>query len=371
MRLTYRIPVVLIVSALFVLDGNGQTDVSRISAADKYSISAKAGGANLVVGHVTIARKDGTDLSLMKGDVVEVGERVTTSAGSRIELLLNPGSYVRIGPNSSFEFVSTNLDELELRLHSGSAMFEVFTTRDFLVRLSAGTAQFGLVETGVYRLDVDSENSARLSVWDGRAEAGVSGNFKARDGRRIVFANGTYSIQKFDRDDQDELAVWSRERGKTLAKSVASLQRDRMRDSLVSGFRSGRWNLYNTFGLWVYDPFFGSYCFLPFGYDWRSPYGYWFARSIWYFNLPHWVYKQPPPPSFQGRGPVVTTAGSPSKGDAAANNADTKVRRGASDPRVFEPSRAIPREPVRSEPPFEPVRPVITIPRPTEKKPEN
>lgn len=58
------------------------------------------------------------------------------------------------------------------------------------------------------------------------------------------------------------------------------------------------------------------YCFLPFGYGWRSPYGYGFGNGLWYYDLPWgwgtygWpprgpVYSGPPTPP-PGVGPTVT-----------------------------------------------------------------
>jgi hypothetical protein len=38
---------------------------------------------------------------------------------------LNPGSYIRLAENSSFEFLTTSLDDLQLKLSDGSAMLEV------------------------------------------------------------------------------------------------------------------------------------------------------------------------------------------------------------------------------------------------------
>ena len=51
--------------------------------------------------------------------------------------------------------------------------------------------------------------------------------------------------------------------------------------------------MYNSFGLWVYDPQFGRHCFLPFGYGWSSPYGYGFGTDIWWYRLPQAVYYPP------------------------------------------------------------------------------
>jgi len=53
--------------------------------------------------------------------------------------------------------------------------------------------------------------------------------------------------------------------------------------------------MYDSYGLWVFSRFHGSYCFLPFGYGWSSPYGYFYPRDIWYYNLPPVIYNPSPP----------------------------------------------------------------------------
>jgi len=76
---------------------------------DKFIISAKAGGVNAVFGDVTVEREDGRTGRLLKGDEVQIGERVTTGNDGKAEVLMNPGSYVRLGPNSSFSLLSTSV----------------------------------------------------------------------------------------------------------------------------------------------------------------------------------------------------------------------------------------------------------------------
>src|SRR5690606_9602150 len=100
----------------------GQSRTPTSALGDQYVISAKAGGVNLVEGSATVVRADGRTRSLIKGDKIEVGERVSTEAGARSEVLLNPGSYLRMGPNTSFEFESTSLDDLSIDVSRGSAM---------------------------------------------------------------------------------------------------------------------------------------------------------------------------------------------------------------------------------------------------------
>jgi hypothetical protein len=98
-----------------------QNDTISAAAGDRYVISAKAGGVNFVEGTVAVVRKSGRSGVLLKGDTLEIGDRVSTAENGKVEILLNPGSFLRLGGTSAFEFNNTSLDELEIRLDSGSA----------------------------------------------------------------------------------------------------------------------------------------------------------------------------------------------------------------------------------------------------------
>ena len=254
---------------------------SRITSAagDKYLISAKAGGVNYTEGTVAIVRKNGRSGVLLKGDELEIGDRVSTGDDGRAEILLNPGSYMRIGANSAFELKTTSLDDLKIRIDSGTAMFEVFADNDFVVSIVSSKARMTLVESGVYRVDVQRDGSAKISVWDGRVELGDAVKTEIKKGRVATINGSTSTVAKFDRDDKDLLVAWSKERGKQLAKATASLRNQAMRNSLISSFNRGGWGIYNSFGLWVYDASYGRSCFLPFGTGWNSPYGYGFGSG--------------------------------------------------------------------------------------------
>lgn len=165
-----------------------------------------------------------------------------------------------------------------------------------------------MIETGVYRIDVAADNSAQLRVWKGKARVEDSDD-AIKSGRLATFTpNGGTAIAKFDRDDKDALDVWSKERGKDLSKLTANLERASVRTALMRSFLGRRWNMYGSFGLWIYDPFFGGSCFLPFGYGWNSPYGYGFGSYIGLYNLPPVIY-YPPPPTSGGNNPPPTTGG--------------------------------------------------------------
>ena len=338
---------------------------AQITTAQKYLITAKAGGVNLVDGDVMVRRADGRSGMLLKGDDVQIGEVVTTGVDGRAEILMNPGSYIRLGANSSFEFASTDLDDVRLKFYKGSAILEVFGTDGFQVDLSTDTARFTVLQTGVYRIDASPDGLSNVAVWKGKMRSGLVSPANVGGGKIVSFDGKTYSITKFDRDDQDELAVWSRDRSRELSKIASTLRPDRLRDPLINSFYGGRWNLYNSFGLWVFDPFRRSYCFLPFGYGWSSPYGFGFARSIWYYNLPTVIYNQPPPPSIAWRGRNMKNADTPAQpvgrtpGSSTGNAEKRPVRVPMRD--------VVPRQ-QRSEPGFNfprSVEPVIGAPAPS------
>lgn len=285
-----------------------QNDRRAVSAASSiYVISAKAGGVNYTVGKVAVDRKDGKSGYLIKGDNIEVGDKVSTTADGKAEILLNPGSFVRLAENTDFEFVTTSLDDLKLKVNRGSAMFEVFADKEFRVAVAAPKADFYIVKSGVYRIDVAADGSGKIEVWKGGAEIGDGKSTMLKSGQTATVSGAETVVAKFDRGEKDTLEQWSKTRSKELAKINAALDRRSLRDSLLSSYRN--WSINDSFGLWVYSPFARSYCFLPFGYGWRSPYGYWFNYDIWSIPLPQVIFYPPVRTNGNGNGNGTTVSG--------------------------------------------------------------
>ncbi len=265
-----------------------QTNDRRAAAANSlYVISAKAGGVNYVEGKVAVTRENARSGYLMKGDSVEIGDKVSTGADGRAEILLNPGSYVRLDKNSEFEFVTTTLDDLEVKVNRGSAMFEVYAADEFKVTVNANKTNFYLVKTGVYRIDVLADGTSKIAVWKGKAE--LEDSTTVKKSRETTVGKGEAEIEKFDRDDKDDFEQWSKDRAKLLAKANSKLEKDGIRNSLISSYSRNPYSAYDSFGLWAYSAQYGAYCFLPFDYGWNSPYGYGFGRSFWDYRLPRYI----------------------------------------------------------------------------------
>ena len=269
-----------------------QDDTRVASAAgDMYVISAKADGVNYVEARFC-RQKNSRSGYLVKGDRLEVGEKVSTGASgkARFSLIRFVCSSRR---KSVFEFVSTALDDVKIKLSGGSAIFEVFADNEFRVAIATPKANFYAVKSGVYRVDVLQDGSGRISVWKGKAQIGEDTEAVVKSGKAAVVKNNQVAVEKFDRDDKDLLETWSKDRAKLLAKINAKLERNNVRNSLLNSFNNRGWGLYDSFGLWVFDRFSGYSCFVPFGYGWSSPYGYGYNRDLWYFRMPRYIYYQP------------------------------------------------------------------------------
>jgi hypothetical protein len=297
---------------------SAQSTDTRSIAGDKWVISAKAGGVNYLVGDVQIMRETGRSGLLLKRDTVSVGDVVSTGGDGRAEILLNPGSYLRVAEDSRFSFESTDLEDLQLKVAKGSVILEVFADNEFKVTVLTPSQNYELIRSGVYRVDVDASGTARLEVWKGRAEVGDE---VVKGGRAVTSGEGDVSIAKFDRDDRDAFETWSRERAKELARSTSALKDKALRGPLMNSFIRGNWNMYNSFGLWVFDPMRGRYCFLPFGFGWSSPYGFGYRTDIWWYGLPPVIIRPPAtaPPSGGGNNQPGPPSGRIRRGDRSGS----------------------------------------------------
>ena len=320
-RNIFHLLTVFTVGLMLASFGVGQQRVRTTATADKYTISAKAGGVNFIEGDVTVARKEGRSGVLLKRDQLQVGDRVSTGANGKAEILLNPGSYIRLGSNSAFQFLTTSLDDLKISVESGTAMFEVFAANEFQVTVDTPSGSIALIETGVYKVDVPRNGLATIAVFDGKAQLDDPQLTVIKKGRSSIIGSTTAAVTKFDRNKRGDLGEWSKGRSKDLAKLTSSLQERDVRDSLISSFHMGRWSMFDSFGLWVFNPRLMSHFFLPFGYGWRSPYGFGLGSGFYWYNLP--VYITTPPvaavdpnrkdPRNTGRGAIIRAEDPPFK----------------------------------------------------------
>lgn len=255
--------------------------VDAQSNSNQYVISATAGGVNFISGEVKTIRKATVEaLPVSTLDTLESGDQIETGADGRAEILLNPGSYLRLGENSVIEFIDTSLDSLRLRLRSGVALIEVAGDEDEIapVELILAGSSVRFDKKGVYRAQYREPETATVRVQKGSVK--IDGE-KIGDGKEIVIDHGSVAAAvKFDKREQDEFSQWSTSRAKTVAQANERLSKETV-SRLSSAYRSSSFTQKRGFsGYWLYAPFFGGRTFLPFYSGWSSPYGHRYHRGF-------------------------------------------------------------------------------------------
>ncbi|HKP35834.1 MAG TPA: FecR family protein [Pyrinomonadaceae bacterium] len=259
------------------------TTIAPAQNREKFGISARAGGVNLVVGNVMVTRKGEAPDVLTNRDNLVAGDAVTTAPGSNVEILLNPGSYFRVSEKSAFQFVDDSMDSLRLKLVRGSAILEVTGVADMDLNIHVVTSQadFTIMRSGVYRIDVQP-SFAELGVIKGRASFGPNRTDIVKGGNMVTFNNGYMVRAKLIRI-KDNLEAWSNQRAELLAQANARLSRRTTNAYLAS---LNPWDFRSAFGVWAFSPISGFYTFLPFRYGWSSPYGHHYGNycygNPWY-----------------------------------------------------------------------------------------
>ncbi len=250
-----------------------------VPAAAQHVISARAGYVNYWQGAVTLPT--GPDEKI-KRQIAE-GQSVTTERG-RLELLLTPGSFLRLDSHATVRLLSSQLADVRVELVSGTAMLEVNETRKGTSILMLWREHsIPVKRTGLYRFGA-APNSLRVHVEKGKLRVpGRKGPLKG--GRYLDLAPaGTFSAAvKYDRKELDEFDHWNRFRSAELA--TASY-------AAVNSFGNRRSSLRSS--QWFFHSGFGYYTFLPYRYSIRSPFGF-----VYRCPRPRYVYRQP---SFPGDG---------------------------------------------------------------------
>ncbi len=233
---------------------------------EKYGISAKAGGVNVVSGRVTLTRSGQNPQLLTSQDDLASGDVVNTGTNSQVEVLLNPGSYLRLTENSQFTMVNTSLSELEVKINRGSAIIEATGPENLRQYIPVETEQgrVAIVQRGIYRINALS-GMTELLVRKGRVLVRNDPNFVVKDERIITFTGAKPEVAKLAGRQKDAFDEWSRERGQLLARSNV-----RVSPGLLHSYVSQQSAL--GWGLWTYSSRAGCYTFLPW-YPWSSPYG--------------------------------------------------------------------------------------------------
>jgi hypothetical protein len=301
---------------------------------EKFVISAKAGGVNVVTGRASmLPHGNGEWQQLTIKEDLEAGDLVKTGVDGRVEMLLNPGSYLRVGENSEFELSDNSLENLELRLIKGTAIVEVTggDDQELFIGITTPHTRMSIVRRGLYRVNVVPGDTTELIVRKGRVMLEGS-HTKVNGGNKVVFSRNSFSVAKLkkaDKKDLEALEGWSKDRAQTLAKENSRIN-DRTLTALASSFNDDWFS--NSFfrqrrlGFWLYSPGSSCYTFIPYYRSYGSPYGGGYSRSIFAGGFGSWGW---------GRGfgnPVY--GGSPRSVGSGRGNSNGQIYSSPASPRV-------------------------------------
>jgi hypothetical protein len=249
-------------------------------------ISARSGLIHYVEGQVYI----GDQLVETKyGSFPEVKENQTLRTGEgRVEVLLTPGVFLRLGENSSFRMITNRLIDTRLEFLSGSAVVEAENIgKDNSVTVVYEDASVHPTRKGIYRFDAET---SELRVYDGLAEvASGEQNIEVKDGQQISLL--TLALKKFDKNDTDALNRWSERRAEydSMANVGAA---STMRSSLYGGYAGdlsmipGGWYWNSMLGMYGFVPGMGGMFYGAYGFPYFSPFDVDLAFMPGFFYYP-------------------------------------------------------------------------------------
>jgi uncharacterized membrane protein YgcG len=215
----------------------------------QYVISTKAGLVNYVQGNANVKATA----------TVPMGTPIKTGPEGFAEILLNPGSYLRLGPDSEAVLEGIELVNVSIRLVAGSAVIEATGfSKEMPLRVTSKDLNLKIIKDGVYSFAGDE-----VRIVEGQLQI---------DGNKTVYKKGWVvsktTAYKAPKDELQTVELWSRNRSKLIAAANTNIANSLRRSSGPPSW----------YDVWLWDPSFGAYTYMP-GYRFRSPYGYRY-RSI-------------------------------------------------------------------------------------------
>jgi hypothetical protein len=231
-------------------------------------VSTKAGLINLQIGEVSL-NDAGIEEKKSRFTQMKTGDVLRTAEG-RAEVLLAPGTILRLNENSALRLEADSIVNTRVALLDGDAMLEVMEfAKDSSLEILIGADKVSVQKVGLYRL-----NAAAPEV---RVLAGelavVTGDVLRKVGEgRFMTLTGERLVAKFDRKTGDEFSRWASRRSSHIAMANVSAAKQ-VRDLGSSWRQSG----------WVFNQWYGLYTFVPFSGGFFSPWGHSFftPNSVW------------------------------------------------------------------------------------------
>jgi FecR-like protein len=212
----------------------------------QYVVSVKAGLVNHVQGTANVAEME----------MARPGHPIQTGADGYVEVLLTPGSFLRLGENSAVVLDGVQLESVSLHLVDGPAVIEVIEIdKNHPIKVTTGKLTMNVVAPGIYRFA-----DGIATVLDGKLQ--TPGSKLSYEKGWQVFFQDNYRARKVGKIQVTSLDVFSRARSQAISNANFNMA------NLVNPSYG-----YGTNPFWLFAPNIGFYTYMPWG-NYRSPYGY-------------------------------------------------------------------------------------------------
>ncbi len=235
-------------------------------------VTAKAGLVHYIEGDVTL---DSAMLSSKPGKFAEMKKgSVLKTLDGRAEVLLAPGSSVRLSESSAVQMNSTSLEDTRFAITAGSAIVEVGDLDKMMsITVAMGDTEVSLRKKGLYLFEADPPS---FRVFEGEASLSDDGKSTMVGKGRIASlnANGDLTLARFDAKDGDELYRWAKRRSYSMA--MANLSAANSLHTQGVSFSPGMMGMGMGMGMggWMYNPYFGMFTYIPMRGMYQSPWGF-------------------------------------------------------------------------------------------------
>jgi hypothetical protein len=261
------------------------------SAEAQSVISARSGVIHFVEGDVFLDDA-AVDERIGKFPEIKPDSVFRTEAG-RAEILLTPGSFLRVGENSAIKMIANRLSETRIEVLRGSVLLEcaeLDSSHGIFLRFNG--QEIHAKKNGLYRVDTEPP---QLRVYEGEAIVSLNGNTATvKGGRQLELDGLLLPATKFNNKEGDALYRWAKRRSGYISLANLSAAR-KASDSGLTG--------------WIFSPYFGMYTFVPMRGITMSPFGwrYYSPRTIGR------VYERPVIAVNPGRSPSAFGGGFPAR----------------------------------------------------------
>jgi hypothetical protein len=228
----------------------------------------RPGSVNYVQGQVTAAGQPLT-LQSVGHFALQPGQALDTSNDGYVEVLLTPGAFLRVGPNSEFSITAVGLADTRINLTRGNALVEVDQLISGThVEVTLASTSVDMLKKGLYSFTASPPD---VRVFDGKADVvgtTVHGNVGKHD-QISLDDNPKLKKSSFNEGQakQDQLYVWS------AARSRAESDQNKLVSQNSAGY-------YPQGDGWFWDPYTNFYGFWGPGFFY-SPFGFGFYGGFY------------------------------------------------------------------------------------------